>query len=139
MKRSRSALPLPRYVVRKPLKGGWGHFFNVPTWARKAGCPLKNEPLGTDYDEAVKRAETVLLPAFDSWRSGGATDAKVIGAIFGTLDWMFAEYRRRPPLHQARSEDATQPRDRLQDWSATTCSRTAAALAISASRRSRPP
>jgi hypothetical protein len=42
---SRSALPLPRYVLRKPL--------------------------GTDYETAVRRAETVLLPAFDSWRSGG--------------------------------------------------------------------
>jgi hypothetical protein len=31
----RSALPLPRYVERKPLKtGGWGYFFHVPSWAR---------------------------------------------------------------------------------------------------------
>lgn len=94
MKRSRSALPLPRYVERKPLKGGWGYFFNVPTWARKAGCAIKNEPLGTDYDEAVKRAETVLLPSFDSWRSGGKTEVKIVGAVAGTLDWVFAEYRR---------------------------------------------
>ena len=65
MKRCRSALPLPRYVLRKPLKGGWGYFFNVPGWARAAGCPVKNEPLGTDYATAVERAETVLLPAFD--------------------------------------------------------------------------
>ena len=34
----------------------------MPTWARKAGCPVKNEPLGTDYAAAVQRAETVLLP-----------------------------------------------------------------------------
>ena len=62
----RSALPLPRYVLRKSLRSGaWGHFFNVPTWARKAGCPLRNEPLGIDYDAAVERAETTLLPAFD--------------------------------------------------------------------------
>ena len=53
MKVRRSALPLPRYVERKPLKSGWGYFFNVPTWARKAGCPVKNEALGTDYDAAV--------------------------------------------------------------------------------------
>ena len=70
MKRTRSALPLPRYVVRKPLKNGWGYFFNVPTWARKAGCPMNNEPLGTDHAAAVERAEKVLLPAFDAWRSG---------------------------------------------------------------------
>jgi hypothetical protein len=90
----RSALPLPRYVQRKPLKFGWGHFFNVPMWARKAGCPMKNEALGTDYDAAVARAEAVLLPAFDSWRSDGASDAPASAvAAPGTLDWVFAEYR----------------------------------------------
>jgi hypothetical protein len=93
MKPPRSALPRPRYVLRKPLKSGWGYFFNVPTWARKAGCPVKNEPLGTDYDAAVRRAETVLLPAFDSWLSGGASDELPKIAAFGTLDWVFAEYR----------------------------------------------
>jgi hypothetical protein len=59
--RHRSALPLPRYVLRKPLKGGWAYYFNVPIWARKAECPVRNEPLGTDYAAAVQRAETVLL------------------------------------------------------------------------------
>ena len=63
MKRPRSALPLPRYVLRKPVKVGWSYFFNVPTWARKIDCPLKSEPLGRDYQVAVSRAETVLLPA----------------------------------------------------------------------------
>ena len=94
MKPPRSALRLPRYVERKPLKGGWGYFFNVPTWARKGGCPVRNEALGLDYDAAVARAETVLLPAFDDWRSGGASDAPTSGvAAPGTLDWVFAEYR----------------------------------------------
>jgi hypothetical protein len=93
MKRCRSALPLPRYVLRKPLKGGWGYFFNVPGWARAAGCPVKNEPLGTDYATAVERAETVLLPAFDSWRTGGVSDLVPAVAAVGTLDWVFAEYR----------------------------------------------
>jgi hypothetical protein len=93
MKPSRSALPLPRYVLRKPLKSGWAYFFNVPVWARKAGCPISNEPLGADYAKAVERAEAVLLPAFDSWRTGGKSDASAVAAAFGTLDWMFAEYR----------------------------------------------
>jgi hypothetical protein len=95
MKRPRSALPKPRYVERKPLKSGAvAYFFNVPTWARKAGCPVRNVPLGTDYDTAVRRAEDVLLPAFDSWRTGGTTDTATAGAAaFGTLDWLFAEFR----------------------------------------------
>lgn len=95
MKPPRTALPLPRYTLRKPLKGGgWGHFFNVPTWARRAGCPVKNEALGVDYESAVRRVETVLLPAFDSWRTGGASDAAAVDvAAHGTLDWVFAEFR----------------------------------------------
>ncbi len=94
MKPPRTALPLPRYTLRKLLRSGVAHFFNVPTWARRAGCPVKNEPLGTDYEAAVRRVETVLLPAFDSWRTGRATDGAVSSvATTGTLDWLFAEYR----------------------------------------------
>lgn len=94
MKRDRTVLPLPDYTLRKPLSEGWGYYFNVPTWARKAGCPIENEALGKDYDAAVRRVENVLLPAFRSWRTGGASDAKIATpAKAGTLDWVFAEYR----------------------------------------------
>jgi hypothetical protein len=96
MKPPRSALPLPRYTLRQPLKGGWGYFFNVPSWARKKNCPIKNEALGTDYDIAVRRAENILLKAFDSWRTGGASDeasATAPVATAGTFDWLIAEYR----------------------------------------------
>jgi hypothetical protein len=92
----RSALPLPRYTRRKRLKkGSVAYFFDVPTWARERGCPVENEPLGTDYDLAVQRAERILLPAFDSWLKGG-DDANPVGmgVVIGTLDWMFHEYRR---------------------------------------------
>jgi hypothetical protein len=94
MKFKRSALPLPRYTLRKPIKDGWGYFFNVPTWARKKGCTISNEPLGTDYDLAVQRAEKILLPAFDSWRTGGDDANPAVGVVVGTLDWMFHEYRK---------------------------------------------
>jgi hypothetical protein len=84
---------LPRHVLRKPLKGGrHGYFFNIPTKARKAGCPLPNEALGTDYEAAVKRAEMVLLPAFDAWLKGD-TAASEQAIVAGTLDWLFTEYR----------------------------------------------
>jgi hypothetical protein len=89
----RSALPLPRYVLRKPVKNGWAFFFTIPTWARRKGCPITSEALGTDYGAAVQRAETILLPAFDSWRSGGASDEVPKVAAEQTLDWLVAEYR----------------------------------------------
>ncbi len=94
MKLPRSALKLPRYVERKPLMGGWGYFFHVPSWARKAGCTVQSGPLGTDYSAAVSRAETILLPAFDAWRTGSAASASSPAIVAsGTLDWMFGEYR----------------------------------------------
>ncbi|MGY3608090.1 MULTISPECIES: hypothetical protein [unclassified Bradyrhizobium] len=90
-------MPLPRYVERKPLKsGGWGYFFHVPSWAKKAGCTMQNERLGADYAAAVSRCETILLPAFDEWRTGGASiapTASQAAAAPQTLDWVFAEYR----------------------------------------------
>src|SRR5262245_23712783 len=86
----RSALPLPRYVRRKPLKSGWGYFFAPPTWARKDGCPLQPEALGSDYQAAVLRAETILLPQFDVWRDGEDAASASRGP---TLDWLFGEYR----------------------------------------------
>ena len=93
MKPRRTARRLPRYTLRKVRREGHAYFFNPPSWARAAGCPVRGEPLGSDYAAAVERAESVLLPAFDSWRSGGVTDAKIIGAVHGTLDWLFGEYR----------------------------------------------
>ena len=90
----RTARPLPRYVRRKALaSGAWAHFFEVPTWARRAGCKLVNEALGTDYGAVVARAEGVLLPAFDSWRTNGASDLTPKRDDIGTLDWAFKIYR----------------------------------------------
>jgi hypothetical protein len=94
MKPPRSALPLPRYVERKPIGAGWAHYWHTPKWAKDAGCPIGNEALGLDYAAAVMRAEEVLLPAFDAWRSGDTKTATTLTvATVGTLDWLFAEYR----------------------------------------------
>jgi hypothetical protein len=94
MKPPRTALPLPRYVEHKPIGAGWAHYWHTPKWAKDAGCPIGNEALGLDYTAAVKRAEDVLLPAFDAWRSGDTKTATTLAvAMVGTLDWLFAEYR----------------------------------------------
>ena len=99
----RSALPLPRYTIRKPLRSGeWAYFFQVPYWARKKGCPVESEPLEMDYEAAVLRAETVLLPAFDSWRSGGDDAKPGVGIVPGTLDWLFHEFRKTWPHPTAK-------------------------------------
>ena len=47
------AHPLPRYVIPKKLASGrTGFYFNVPTYYRRFGCPVANEPLGTNYTVA---------------------------------------------------------------------------------------
>lgn len=94
----RSALPLPRYTRRKWLRaeGKWAYFFDLPSWARKdKSCPLHNEPLGADYEAAVRKVEDVLLPLFDSWRSAGAADmVPKAEAVPGTFNWLVAEFKR---------------------------------------------
>ena len=43
-------LPLPRYVIAKPLADGSSRFyFNVPKNYRELGCTVLNEALGRDY------------------------------------------------------------------------------------------
>lgn len=94
MKPPRSALKLPRYCRRKPLKGGkWAYFFEPPTWARDQGCHVKAEPLGEDYALAVQRAENFLLPAFDSWRSRGLTDMVPVAVQPGSFDWLVSVFK----------------------------------------------
>jgi hypothetical protein len=117
VKVGRSTLPLPRYTRRKRLKkGGFGYFFDVPTWAREKGCPVTNEPLGSDYDLAVQRSERILLPAFDSWLRGGDDGNPIgVGVVIGTLDWMFHEYRR---TWKQKTAKRLQPGRRLMDQAA---------------------
>lgn len=94
MKPPRTALKLPRYCRRKPLKNGrWAHFFEPPTWARKQGCQIQPEALGQDYAAAVDRAESVLLPAFDSWRSRGLTDMVPPAVAPGSFDWLAGVFK----------------------------------------------
>lgn len=94
MKPPKTVLRLPRYCRRKSLKSGrWAYFFEPPTWARAQGCHVKAEALGEDYSTAVERAEYVLLPAFDSWRSRGMTDLVPIGVAPGSFDWLVGVFK----------------------------------------------
>jgi len=93
-----------RYVVEKSLAGGRvGYYFQLPKQfldaSHRPPCPVGSESLGTDREAAIKRAKEVLLPAFDAWLRRGenaAVDNPPGVARFGTLDWVFAEYRKSP-------------------------------------------
>ena len=85
---------LPRYCRRKPLKDGrWAYFFEPPSWAREQDCHVEAEALGEEYAAAVDRVANVLLPAFDSWRSGGLTDMAPASPPPGTFDWLVCVFK----------------------------------------------
>jgi hypothetical protein len=91
-------LPLPRYVIAKPLASGKvAFYFNIPTRYRQLGCSLPNEPLGTDYAVACGvdgnggRA-AALNALFDEWMTAKNGEPLPSIARYGTVDWLFREY-----------------------------------------------
>jgi hypothetical protein len=91
--------PLPRNVIAKPLaSGATGFYFNVPSYYRKQGCAVPNEPLGSDYTAACGVDGTggraaALNGLFDEWRAKAAGDPIESIARYGTVDWLFREYK----------------------------------------------
>ena len=92
-------LPLPRYVIDKPLaSGATGFYFNVPTIYRRQGCPIPNEPLGTDYATACGSdgnggRAAALNARFDEWLAAKGGEPLPSIARHGTVDWLFREYK----------------------------------------------
>jgi hypothetical protein len=92
-------LPLPRNVIAKQLASDLTAFYyNVPTYFRKLGCAIPNEPLGTDYVVACgsdgKGGKAAALNAlFDEWKAKRDGDPVQSLVRFGTVDWLFREYK----------------------------------------------
>jgi hypothetical protein len=86
MKPLRTALKLPRY--RRLKSGRPGYFFELPPGPECKGCQIEGEASGQDRTAAVERAENILLPAFDSWRSRGLTDMVKASPVPGSFDWL---------------------------------------------------
>lgn len=94
MTSSDAAARLPRYCRRKLLADHTvAYYFAPPIWARRQGCQLSPQALGSDYASAVERMEKVLLPAFDSWRSRGLTDMMPASPEPGTFDWLIGIFQ----------------------------------------------
>lgn len=93
MKRRRNRT-LPEYVRTKRLASGkTGYFFEVPKLYREAGCTVRSEPLGTDY-EAMRTKAGTLYAQLESWRTGGASDLVPSSKpTEGTFDWLSELWR----------------------------------------------
>jgi len=108
----RKPLGWPRYMVPRRLKSGATAFFWViPTWAKRNGCTLKGEALGTDYADAKKRCDELLNPQLDAWRKREVIAVPSDHAVPGTFDWMVAIYKTHPkytkkPTKTRKSYDA---------------------------------
>jgi hypothetical protein len=90
---------LPRNVIAKSLaSGATGFYFNVPSYYRKQGCAVPNEPLGSDYTAACGADGTggraaALNGRFDEWRAKVAGEPIEGIARYGSVDWLFREYK----------------------------------------------
>jgi len=103
--------PLPRFVRTKLLAGGATAFYwDLTGHYRQLGCTIPSEPLGTDYIAACGldgnggRAGT-LNALFDEWRArqtGEPIEQKLIA--FGTVDWLFREYKQTKAYLEKVSE-----------------------------------
>ena len=95
-------LPLPRYVIAKRLASGRiAFYFNVPKKYRDLGCALPRTPLGTDYalacgDDGNGGRAAALNSAFGEWEAlrRGLSVSAERAPIYGTIRWLFQEYRR---------------------------------------------
>jgi hypothetical protein len=94
--------PLPRFVIAKRLANeATAFYFNVPTLYRNLGCTISNEPLGTDYTIACGEngnggRAAGLNALFDEWnarRKGGQVSTARVAA-YGTVEWLFREYKQ---------------------------------------------
>ena len=45
------------------------YYWKLPSWAKRAGCPMRSEALGNDYGEAKRRCDDILNPLLDAWRT----------------------------------------------------------------------
>ena len=92
---NRKPVGWPKLMSSKRLaSGATGYYWAPPTWAKKAGCPVRSEALGTDYGAAKRRCDEVLNSQYDAWRTG--CDAPEPAAASGTFDWMVAICKSNP-------------------------------------------
>src|SRR5262249_47102292 len=98
MPRGRKPMGWPKLMVAKRLKSGSvSYYWDVPTWAKRKGCPFGSEALGGDYGKAKQRCDGVLNPQFDEWRTGRAPEVAASDRPdVGTFDWMVSVYKSLP-------------------------------------------
>jgi hypothetical protein len=86
----------PSYMTGKKLSDGrTAYYWQPPTWARKSGCPVRAEALGTDFAEAKRRCDDILNPQFRAYlkRDEFFESSRPIS---GSFDWLVSVYKSSP-------------------------------------------
>jgi len=98
MRHKTKPLGWPKLMVAKRLaSGATAYYWDAPTWAKKKGCAVKGEALGTDYAIAKQRCDDVLNPQFDAWLTGCSPVGMVSDRpAVGTFDWLVSIYKSLP-------------------------------------------
>ena len=95
----------PRYVEAKTLASARTAFYwNPPSWARRNGCPIISEALGTSTVKAFARAD-VLNAWFDAWnkeRNGECATTKTVAP--GTVHWLVDWFQRQPQFKRLQAK-----------------------------------
>jgi hypothetical protein len=93
----------PSYMTGKRLSDGrTGYYWQPPTWARKSGCPIGSEPLGTDYGEAKRRCDDILNPQFRAWQRN-EDYCEHSRPLTSTFDWLVSVYKSSPKYQSLSS------------------------------------
>jgi hypothetical protein len=112
-------LRLPRFVIAKPLASGANAFyFTVPTYFRKQGCDIPNEPLGTDYrqacgDDGSGGRAASLNARFDEWKAQKQGIPIETSIRIGTVDWLFRTYKNSKAYLEKVSERSRKDYERI--------------------------
>ena len=118
-----------------------GFYWELTGYYRKLGCSIHGEPLGNDYvvacgvDGNGGRA-AALNALFDEWRAIRAGEP-VVGLVrFGTVDWLFREYKQTKAYLEKVSKRSRRDYERTMLLVATWSRKRATGLAIETSRQS---
>jgi len=95
----------PSYVIEKRLQGGRvAYYWNPPVRDLAAGFPLTREALGTDYAQAIERAD-LLNTHLHAWRRGrGGIRLEAAEPGYGTVAWLFDRYLKSSAFEKRVAE-----------------------------------
>ena len=79
--------------------GAIGFYWELTGYYRKLGCSIPSEPLGINYviacgEDGNGGRAAALDALFEEWRSEQAGEPTESLVRFGTVDWLFREYKQ---------------------------------------------